>query len=60
MVLNDQITSTIHYAFITIFLGQSNGEKLHCVSEIWKSLKCEVSDVNQTCGGVTLIVKNQR
>ena len=59
MALNNQIAS-IHYAFITIFLGQSNGEKLHCVSEIWKSLKCEVSDVNQTCGGVTLIVKNQR
>ena len=59
MALNNQITS-IHYALITIFLGQSNGEKLHCVSEIWKSLKCEVSDVNQTCGGVTLIVKNQR
>ena len=59
MALNNQITS-IHYAFITIFLGQSNGEKLHRVSEIWKSLKCEVSDVNQTCGGVTLIVKNQR
>ena len=45
---------------ISYNLGQSNGENLQCVSENWKSLKCEVNGVNQTCGGVALIVKNQR